>query len=132
MSKRPPGNKAMLGHVAPNLNLSVSGNKAMLGHLAPNLNLSVSVSSLSSPIQPSGVVPQPGLSSAAPKTTLKPGPKISEKSADLSLKVGKSGSNSKPLENLFLANPASESLFQEQQINAVSYTHLTLPTTPYV
>ena len=94
------------------------GNKAMLGHAAPNLNLSVSVSSLSSPIHPSRVVPQPGLSSAAPKIiTLDPGPKISEKSADLSLKVGKSGSNSKPLENLFSANPASESPFQEQQIN---------------
>ena len=32
-------------------------NKAMLGHVAPNLNLSVSVSSLSSPIHPSLVVP---------------------------------------------------------------------------
>ena len=74
------------------------GNKAMLGHVAPNLNLSVSVSSLSSPIHPSLVVPQPGLSSAAPKIiTLEPGLKISEKSADLSLKVEKSGSNSKPL-----------------------------------
>ena len=67
----------------------LSGNKAMLGHVAPNLNLSVSVSSLSSPIQPTRVVPQPGLSSAAPRfNTLTPGPKISEKSADLSLKVG--------------------------------------------
>ena len=89
----------------------------MLGHVAPNLNLSVSVSSLSSPIHPIRVVPQPGLSSAAPIITLEPGPKISEKSADLSLKVEKSGSNSKPLENLFPANPASGSPFQEQQIN---------------
>ena len=69
------------------------------------------------PTYPIRVVPQPGLSSAAPSIrTLIPGPKISEKSADLSLKVGKSGSNSKPL-NLFPANPASESPFQEQQTN---------------
>ena len=67
--------------------------------------------------------PQSSSPSARPKLssskiiTLEPGPKSSEKSADLSLKVGKSGSNSKPLENLFPANPASESPFQEQQIN---------------
>ena len=75
--------------------------------MAPNLNLSVSVWSLSSTIHPRQVVLQPSLSSAAPEIiTLEPGPEISEKSADLSLKVGKSGSNSKPLEYLFPANPA--------------------------
>ena len=55
------------------------GNKAVLGRVAPNLNLSVSVSSLSSANHPRQVVPQPGLSSAAPRfKTLTPGPKISE------------------------------------------------------
>ena len=100
MSKKPPGNKAMLGQ------------------MAPNLNLSVSLSSLSSAIYPRQVVPQPGISSAAPEIiTLESGPKISEKSADLSLKVGNSGSNCKPVENLFPANPASVSPFPKQQIN---------------
>ena len=100
MSKEPPGNKAMLGRVAPNLNLTVS------------------VSSLSSANHPRRVVPQPGLSSAAPeKETLETGPKISEKSADLSLKVGKSGNTNKSLENIFPANPASKSPLQKQQIN---------------
>ena len=76
------------------------------------------MSSLSSAIHPREVVLQQGLSSAAPEIiTLEPGPKISEKSADLSLKVGKNGSNSKPLENLFPANSASESPFPKQQIN---------------
>ena len=91
------------------------------GLRAINLNFSVSVSSLSSAIHPRQVVLQPGLSSTAPEIiTLEPGPKISEKSLrnpDLSLKVGKSGSNNKPLENLFPANPASESPFPKQQIN---------------
>ena len=70
-----------------------SGNKAMLGHVAPNLNSSVSVSALSFVNHPKLICLQPGLSSAAPELeTLEPGSKISEKSADLSLKVGKSGS----------------------------------------
>ena len=70
-------------------------------------------------ITPRQVVPQPGLSSAAPKNieTLEPGPKISEKSADLSLKVGKSDNTNQSLENIFPANPASKSPLQKQQIN---------------
>ena len=101
MSKRPPGNKSMLGHVAPNLNLSVS------------------VLSLSSANHPRLVVPQPGLSSAAPNNieTIASGPKISEKTADMFHEVGKSGNTNKTLENIFLANPASESPLQRQQIN---------------
>ena len=71
-----------------------SGNKAMLGRVAPNLNLSVSESSLSFVNHPKLICLQEGLSSVAPAIeTLTPGPKISEKSADLSLKVGKSGSS---------------------------------------
>ena len=87
--------------------------------MVPNLNLFVSVLSLSSANHPRLVVPQPGLSSAAPKNikTLESVPKISEKSADMSHYVGKSGNINKPLENTFPANPASESPLQKQQIN---------------
>ena len=100
-----------------------SGNKAMLGHVAPNLNLSVSESSLSFVNHPNLICLPEGLRAAAPITkTLTPGPKISEKSVNLSLQVGKSGSTSKPLENIFPANPASKSPFQEQQINCLLYT----------
>ena len=54
-----------------------SGNKAMLGHVAPNLNLSVSESTLSFVNHPKLICLQEGLSSAAPvKETLTPGPKI--------------------------------------------------------
>ena len=56
-----------------------SGNKAMLGHVAPNLNLSVSESSLSFVNHPNLICLPEGLRAAAPITkTLTPGPKISE------------------------------------------------------
>ena len=95
------------------------GNKAVLGRVAPNFNLTVSVSSFSSANNPRLVVSQPGLSSAVPKNTetLESNPKISEKYADKSHKVGKSGNTNKPLENIFPANQDSESPFQKQQIN---------------
>ena len=82
-----------------------SGNKAVLGRMAPNLNLSVL--SLSSANHPRLVVPQPGLSSAAPKKIkLKSVPVNSEKSAVRSDIVGKSGNTNKSLESIFPANPA--------------------------
>ena len=91
------------------------GNKVVLRRVAPNMNLSVSVLSLSSVNHPRLVVPQLGFSSAAPKyiKTLESIPKISEKSADMSHYVGKSGNINKPLENTFPANPASESPLQK-------------------
>ena len=99
MEKEPPGNKAVLGRVAPNLNLSVL--------------------SLSSANHPRIVIPQPGLSSAAPEISesQKSVPENSKKSAVRSDIVGKSGNTKKSLENIFPANPASESPTQKQQIN---------------
>ena len=58
------------------------GNKAVLGRVAPNLNSSVSESALSFVNHPKLICLQAGLSSAAPAIeTLTPGPKISENSA---------------------------------------------------